>query len=683
MAVHMPDIGANPNSGDILTPTTASKRSSTGDSFLKLLALATDNSQSPAAPLEPLTSPLQATKSREAHTPTKATPRPASKLSVNLTKANASYSAQHTPTEPTEAKHAFAKTNGEVASLLTPADIATPSEAALKASSLVSVSIPIVSYGPIVTATPITTAKHVSPVETTPTGVTAVSAPTDSVVARPTPFTTRSTPVTTPLAAGAISSAAATTHLATVMAASTPVTTSSSKLTASNPAAAASAAVMAPSIPGTTRSAVVTTSVSASIPVASSTVPQAFGKTAHQELSSPTAPAGAKGAATPTKTSAATSTAPDDDQSVDDNVPSAQVMTTLDNLIPVFAVGDQAQPSTTSPAVLPTTPDYVGSIVAPSLAYQQNFTFVEAATKPVTGATPTRHNDLESTYAPQTHQGSKSVATFATDTTKTPQPSPSAKEAAKTDEHPTSYAHSAVSSDRASQAPLTNNSSHGGKHDDSIAAQPGSKEIKATEQANGNPTADGRTGFSDAVAKVAGTIPAKEATVAAPSATPFSNSAGIAQTQSRKTDTDYSDQQPTAALPLGTIHSAKLVAQAAHSELRVGFHAGEFGNVDIRTSMVRSQLTAEISVEHGELRNLLAVELPHLQTKLADHPFTATNIALNSHTGGGSSNSRQAYQQNAQGLQGAAPRSAEPQSASGLTGIAESQVPTTQLDVHM
>jgi flagellar hook-length control protein FliK len=181
--------------------------------------------------------------------------------------------------------------------------------------------------------------------------------------------------------------------------------------------------------------------------------------------------------------------------------------------------------------------------------------------------------------------------------------------------------------------------------------------------------------------QVVGTIPEKEATAPLVQ-TPFSGPAETGRSQASKTDTSYPDQSSAVAAPLGTIHSAKLVEQAAQSELRVGFHAGEFGNVDIRTSMIHSQLTAEISVEHGELRNLLAVELPHLQTKLAEHSFTAANIALSTHTGGGSSNSRQAYQQNGQGSQSVNARLAE-HSTPGVTALEDSQVPMTQLDVHM
>ena len=137
-----------------------------------------------------------------------------------------------------------------------------------------------------------------------------------------------------------------------------------------------------------------------------------------------------------------------------------------------------------------------------------------------------------------------------------------------------------------------------------------------------------------------------------------------------------------AAGSLGTLQSAKLVAQPGQAELRVGFKAGEFGNVDIRTSMVRSQVTAQISVEHGELRNLLAGELPHLETKLSEHPLKTTSIILNSYAGGSSSGSRHAHQQNPYVAQDSNSGTNSPE-LSSLPTITESQSSSTQLDVHM
>jgi len=152
-------------------------------------------------------------------------------------------------------------------------------------------------------------------------------------------------------------------------------------------------------------------------------------------------------------------------------------------------------------------------------------------------------------------------------------------------------------------------------------------------------------------------------------------------TQLRNTQDVDAEHQSLAGVP-GAVHSARLVNQAGQSELRVGFKAGEFGNVDIRTLMVHSRVTAEISVEHGELRNLLATELPHLQEKLAENPLTPANVMLSNYAGGSSPGSRNAYQQNAHHPQNSNARDNGPQ-ASPASTLLDQYVPSTQLDVHI
>lgn len=662
MAVHMPDIGSNPNSGDSLSPNTTPKGSSPGDSFLALLALATDNSQSLASPVESSSSPHKTSKLLAPASTAKATARPANNLSANLAKASASYSSQPMPEKAPEAKITPAKTKSGNAPLLIPPDTAIPEGTTLKLSVPASVPMSSVSLKPVTADLPRLETDQISPVKTTPTGMTAIPTPASSV-----PIRTAS--VASPSAAQVI-----------------PQTTAE----VANTTGVAAVPPLAPSVPIHAAS-VAKPSASDPVPAALGTFLQTPQETAPQEFSSSKSAGTPNGIAPATRTSSATSTVSEDpDQRGDNAEVSTQGTTTSDNLVSVFAGGDQGHDSTKPTVVAPAIQDYINSLVAPSLAYHPNVPVTGAVAKSTPSALPVRHNDPEPTYISQTHQESMSASTPPPDTTQSTQHPPSVKETAKTGEHTTaSAAHPSIASDKPSPAPLTNNSGHSGTHDDSNAAQSGASELKATPQSNGTSSPDARSTFSDAMAsKLVGITPTKETSTSSVATTPVSSAplsqpAEAARTQSTRTDADYSDQQPAlAATTQPAIHSAKLVAQAAQSELRVGFHAGEFGNVDIRTSMVRSQLTAEISVEHGELRNLLAVELPHLQAKLAEHPFTATNIALNNHTGGGSSNSKQAYQQNAHASQGASSQTGEPQSASALTSLADSQLVTTQLDVH-
>jgi hypothetical protein len=139
-----------------------------------------------------------------------------------------------------------------------------------------------------------------------------------------------------------------------------------------------------------------------------------------------------------------------------------------------------------------------------------------------------------------------------------------------------------------------------------------------------------------------------------------------------------------AALSTGSqLHTAKLVAGIERSELRMGLRTGEFGNVDIRTSLVRNQFTAEISVERGELGRALAAELPSLQHRLSEQHLPAASITVQDHTSGGSSD----FQQGSRPSQ-----STPPVSVSGNRAQQDSPLPilaveateaTARLDIHM
>jgi flagellar hook-length control protein FliK len=131
------------------------------------------------------------------------------------------------------------------------------------------------------------------------------------------------------------------------------------------------------------------------------------------------------------------------------------------------------------------------------------------------------------------------------------------------------------------------------------------------------------------------------------------------------------------------LNVARLVTAAERSELRVGLRTGEFGNVDIRTSLARNQFTAEISVERGELGRALAAELPSLQHRLTAQHLPAADITVQNHSGGGSSDFQQAPRQGSY----ASPNSASSESQqddSILAALpAEVMGATARLDIHM
>ncbi len=53
------------------------------------------------------------------------------------------------------------------------------------------------------------------------------------------------------------------------------------------------------------------------------------------------------------------------------------------------------------------------------------------------------------------------------------------------------------------------------------------------------------------------------------------------------------------------------------SEMRVGMHSAEFGNVSVSTMLNRQSIAAQISFEHMDLGKALAQHLPSIEAKLS------------------------------------------------------------------
>ncbi len=136
----------------------------------------------------------------------------------------------------------------------------------------------------------------------------------------------------------------------------------------------------------------------------------------------------------------------------------------------------------------------------------------------------------------------------------------------------------------------------------------------------------------------------------------------------------------SASLPL---HAAKLVASMERSELRVGLRAGEFGNVDIRTSLARNQFTAEISVERGELGRALAAELPSLHHRLSEQHLSAANITVQDNSGGSSADFQRGSRQSHTTATANTASSRDHQDSTLPAIASEAREQTARLDIHM
>lgn len=80
-----------------------------------------------------------------------------------------------------------------------------------------------------------------------------------------------------------------------------------------------------------------------------------------------------------------------------------------------------------------------------------------------------------------------------------------------------------------------------------------------------------------------------------------------------------SDQSNAAASGATSgINSARLIQSMNETEMRVGMHSSEFGDISIRTMVSQQQMQAQISVDHNELSSALSAHIPAMQAKLGN-----------------------------------------------------------------
>jgi hypothetical protein len=111
---------------------------------------------------------------------------------------------------------------------------------------------------------------------------------------------------------------------------------------------------------------------------------------------------------------------------------------------------------------------------------------------------------------------------------------------------------------------------------------------------------------------------------------------------SASTDQAGKTSAPAAATPASVpvpetapvINTAKLIQSMGQSEMRVGMNSTEFGNISIRTSSTRDVISAQISLDHGDLAKALAVHLPEMQAKLGSNAPADVRIDMNGQTAG-------------------------------------------------
>ena len=91
--------------------------------------------------------------------------------------------------------------------------------------------------------------------------------------------------------------------------------------------------------------------------------------------------------------------------------------------------------------------------------------------------------------------------------------------------------------------------------------------------------------------------------------------------ESRNSTLDQVDSGITTGTSV--INSARLVQSISETEMRLGMHSAEFGDISIRTSVSQQQMQAQISVDHDELGNAISAHIPVTSDKAWKRLWTA------------------------------------------------------------
>lgn len=204
-----------------------------------------------------------------------------------------------------------------------------------------------------------------------------------------------------------------------------------------------------------------------------------------------------------------------------------------------------------------------------------------------------------------------------------------------------------------SAATFASNSGSGHAADNSNAASPQPVHTDAS-RVEGAATKEADNGAAPVQNSSQNTVQMQTQAVAMPAVQAEAASSHAISNGSEKTS--LPSQQHEAAAPLhgdgseptaaSSINTAKLMQTMGESEMRVGMHSAEFGDISIRTSIVEKQMVTQISLDHDALSQAISSHVASVQSKLGDDFGLHASIevhnlgsSLSSNTGSGNTGS--------------------------------------------
>ena len=93
------------------------------------------------------------------------------------------------------------------------------------------------------------------------------------------------------------------------------------------------------------------------------------------------------------------------------------------------------------------------------------------------------------------------------------------------------------------------------------------------------------------------------------------------------------------------INAAKLIQSMGESEMRVGMHSTEFGDIAIRTTISQQQMVTQISLSHSDLSQAISAHVATVQAKLGQDYGLHASIEVNNQGSSLSGDAQHASQQ--------------------------------------
>ena len=181
------------------------------------------------------------------------------------------------------------------------------------------------------------------------------------------------------------------------------------------------------------------------------------------------------------------------------------------------------------------------------------------------------------------------------------------------------------------------------------ASSGGQSSGQSSQSMNGSPD---QAGSASARAAASSLPPAQVQTIAvsgasheAASSDPMSRGLADGSRLAEQGEIPFANQQEIGEGAATTaLNSAKLIQAMGQTEMRVGLHTSEFGDISIRTSVSQQQMQAQISLDHSELSQAIAAHISSVQAKLGDEHGIQASIQINNQGASDSSDSGQPSQ---------------------------------------